>query len=550
MASQLLAARGSRKRENADRILDSDTLEEIQSSKKPKIELNPERKAKCLTAITLGYMAILKEVFGKPTPLQAGTSMEVDEAPHDKKLINEAKLNINVGNHIISIIFTLHNILRQGTKQVQTNMIKKTAATSFKIMYLGKEYLITTDKAKEIWLDTAKKAGLDYKSFDAEDKENWYGTMGPYLDMFSAYALRQNELRLGHNNMPMLKKDGKRDVFPVSRYGLSGAHHVLLEGTSFPPERRSSIVQSLGPMTAWLCMIRSEGIYRRKYATAVKRALSHIPCIDDLIEITKNNNRSSDASAITTIIAEILLVTTSRQATRMYFPITVFSAVYRRSLDTDKFLNFFSTTGAGGWYTYKIAASLGKHFTLSGQMEEEKAAQVVFHGIFGIFKEDLSILEQISDVGYWYTREELGTCFLKQVKSSSVTQFKLPTLAYYSKMSCANQTGLLAGVYNQVVAVPCFSGVRKQIFGQDFFEHIKRRHEAISAGKSMPQILSHLTSVLEGLHEELTKRNGVLEMGTTLWMEMSTLDLDKAGAQTELILEGTGKMFLGKRDKK
>lgn len=75
---------------------------------------------------------------------------------------------------------------------------------------------------------------------------------------------------------------------------------MLLEGASFPPERRSSIVQSIGPITAWLCMLRSEGIYRRKNAAAVKRAMSHVPCIDDIIELTKNTRQASEISVLTT----------------------------------------------------------------------------------------------------------------------------------------------------------------------------------------------------------------------------------------------------------
>ncbi|KOB72775.1 Efflux ABC transporter, permease protein [Operophtera brumata] len=70
--------------------------------------------------------------------------------------------------------------------------------------------------------------------------------------------------------------------------------------------------QKEGPMTAWLCMICSEGIYRKKYASAVKRAMSHIPCIDGLIEITKNTKQASEISTITTLIAEILLITNAR----------------------------------------------------------------------------------------------------------------------------------------------------------------------------------------------------------------------------------------------
>lgn len=132
------------------------------------------------------------------------------------------------------------------------------------------------------WTDITKKHGLLYKVFGDNDTSNWFGTMGPYLDMFAAFKLRIDELRLGHGTMPIAKKDGTHTTFPVSKHGLTGAHHILLEGSSYPPERRSSIVQSLGPMTAFLCMIRNEGKYRKKYENAVKRALAHIPCIDDI----------------------------------------------------------------------------------------------------------------------------------------------------------------------------------------------------------------------------------------------------------------------------
>uniref|UniRef100_A0A2H1WVV8 SFRICE_028573 n=1 Tax=Spodoptera frugiperda TaxID=7108 RepID=A0A2H1WVV8_SPOFR len=88
----------------------------------------------------------------------------------------------------------------------------------------------------KMWKEVLKKNNLEYKDFKPEDEQNWYGTMGPYLDMFSAYSLRVNELRLVHNNMPVTKVEGVHKSIPVSKYGLSAAHHVLLEGASFPPE--------------------------------------------------------------------------------------------------------------------------------------------------------------------------------------------------------------------------------------------------------------------------------------------------------------------------
>lgn len=524
--------------------MDPDTNSPIENAKKPRIELVPQRKIACIKAIVDMYKLLLNAIFGKK-PGTSEKAMEIDET--DDADLEDARNSITVGNHIVSIIFTIHNISRQRTKSMTTNMITKTATTSYKVRFNGKDWPVPNETVEKLWADNTKRHGLLYKNFDAQDKDNWYRTMGPYLDMFSAYALRINELRLGHNNMPISKADGVHKSFPVTKYGLSGAHHVLLEGTSFPPERRSSIVQSLGPMTAWLCMIRSEGVYRRKYAMAVKRAMSHIPCIDEIIEITKNTKQASEISALTTLVAEILMVTTARQATRMFFPMTIFARVYDETGERDKFLEFFSTTGAGGWFTYKKACELDIHWTVAGEMEEEKASQVVFHGIFGTFKEDLAVLEEITNISRWFTREDLGSCFRNQGTSGKTTHIKLPEVKYYSKMSCANQTGLLSGVYNQVATVPCFSGNRIQLFDSGFFNHIEKRRSVGVSSKSLTQIINILTTTLEDLHEMLKKRDGKLEMGTTGWRLMEDLDMNKPGSEVTLVIKGKSKMFLGRR---
>lgn len=55
------------------------------------------------------YKFLLQQAINeKPSPIEKGT-METDTT---LKPVDEANVNINVGNHIISIIFTLHNIAR------------------------------------------------------------------------------------------------------------------------------------------------------------------------------------------------------------------------------------------------------------------------------------------------------------------------------------------------------------------------------------------------------------------------------------------------------
>lgn len=445
------------------------------------------------------------------------------------------------------MIFNLHNIKRQKAREPNkvANMETKSKKTSFKIVSAGEEIPMTHAVASKIWDDVIEAVGLTYKNFLPGDPENWYGTMGPYLDMFCSFSLRMNELRLGHNNFPISKVDGTHKSFPFTKYGLSGAHHILLEGASFPPERRSSIVQSLGPMTVWLCMLRSEGMYRKKYQAAVKRAMAHIPGIDDIIELTKNIKTASEISTLTTLLAEILLITTARQATRIFFPLTLFA-----QYATNEIINRFNTTGRGGWFLYKECTNPeNEPLMMNGTMEAEQAQKIVFHAMFGTYKEDLGILEQITTVGKWFTREELGSCFINPKGKHTPVTFRLPTVTHYSKMSCANQTGLLTGVYNQVATSPCFSGQRVHIYDQDFFEHIEKRKVIGSIGKTLPQIIAHLTSTLEELHDHLKQKNGKLEMGTTSWKVLSSLTLDADGPDTTAVIVGKGKKFLGRRMK-
>lgn len=128
------------------------------------------------------------------------------------------------------------------------------------------------------------------------------------------------------------------------------------------------MAQSVGPMTALLSMLRSEGIYRAKWAAAVKRAFNFLPIIDDIIEVTKTQRKASDVSTMVGLLAEITLITTSRQATRMFLPIGMLYDVWNRCENASKadLLKFYNTTGSGAFFVYKEA--LRQNWYLSGSM--------------------------------------------------------------------------------------------------------------------------------------------------------------------------------------
>lgn len=531
------------KRKRNDTIVDPDTKQEIQDPKRPRMTLNNDKKVKCLKALAFSYNRMIGMLVGIMYPVKTPPD------PAAAKLeLAKLKTEVILASQITSIIFTAHNVNRQKVKGANTNMQTKAGTTDYNIHFMGVDYSVPRAEINKIWLEETKKEGLEYKNFSMDSEENWYGTMGPYLHMFAAFKLRMDELRLGHGTMPITKKDGTHTSFQVSKYGLTGAHHILLEGSSFPPERRSSIVQSLGPMTAFLCMVRTEGMYRNKFAAAVKRAMSHIPAIDDIIELTKNVKMPFELSTLVSLIAEILLITTPRQATRMCFPLN-FLAVTLEPMkieDQNNFLKFFNTTGSGGWLLYK--SCMTKTWSMQGSMTEEIASQILYHSIFATYKEDLSILSQITRTGNWYTREEMGKSF-RNITGGSATILRPPIQVVYAKMSCANQTGLLSGVYNQVSCLPCFSGPRIQNFGEDFFDHIEKRRVIGSGRKSLQQIITGLTTTLEEVHLQLRKDGGRIKMDTAAWRSIDSLGVGEPGEELSLEIVRSGKMSMGRNKK-
>lgn len=113
-------------------------------------------------------------------------------------------------------------------------------------------------------------------------------------------------------------------------------------------------------------------------------------------------------------------------------------------------------------------------------------------------------------------------------------------------MSCANQSGLLTGVYNQVAGVPTFSGKRIHLFGNDFFEHLEKKVMVTSTGKTLPQINASLSLILEDLHQKLKTNKGRLEMGTVEWRSMDKLSTGSPGDVVDLCPSGSGLYFMGK----
>lgn len=87
---------------------------------------------------------------------------------------------------------------------------------------------------------------------------------------------RKDELRTGHNEMTLGAGDQKKvKVVNTSAYGLGPEHHILMEGITMQPSKRSAIAQSVGPITALVALARQRGHqrYKEEWINAVKRSM-------------------------------------------------------------------------------------------------------------------------------------------------------------------------------------------------------------------------------------------------------------------------------------
>lgn len=143
------------------------------------------------------------------------------------------------------------------------------------------------------------------------------------ITFMCSHKLRRDELLVGHANMPINKKKDEEKYVSIKQYGLDGPHHILLEGISFPPEKRSSMTQSLGPMTTAIMLSKhgSSVQFGQKWKDALARDCAHIPEIQSIVNMISGKQPSDIIKGLLRALADLLLITTSRNAHRAFFSI-------------------------------------------------------------------------------------------------------------------------------------------------------------------------------------------------------------------------------------
>lgn len=396
--------------------------------------------------------------------------------------------------------------------------------------------------------------GLEYSKPPKDDSNHWYGTISPIICFLNLFKTRINERRVGHGAFTTKKKDGTSFNVSVSQYGFYPAHHIMLEGITLTPERKSGMAQSLGPLTALISLAKSDpdNKYSKRWKMAVQRNCSFLPEIDSIVQVCCGK-KASEVSEIFNIIADILLMTTSREAKRASFPAFMLikllddNEVKHYEENNTRFtavtdIAWFNFSGNGAFQLYNRICSSKWSYNIK-ETKKQYLNQIIFHAIWGTYCNDFGILAWMTNQKDWATRNTLDDAF-KQLGNQPPQEFTPVKINKYSKLTSANQTGLLSVTSSQVDTRSLFSGESSHVFQDKFFEYIMSTR---ATGVAVKKNMETLTNILQNVKSDLfmkIKDNRVQKRGTTAWHLMEGSNLTEYGPVIKEVPATSGQCFM------
>lgn len=285
------------------RVDADDSTKEVAEQRRGKIELDKTQRDNIIRWILACHIHITAKITKAPD------------------INNEMFKNVHISEQVTSIFVTIHTCLRQeslSSGDLRRTMEDKSYSIQTGGIVAG---TMTHLEGIEIVKAIATDFGLIYTNPAKKDSNHWYGTAAPIISFLNMFKVRLVELNVGHGTFTTQKDANSTRVTSTSYYGFYSVHHPLLEGISIPPEKKSGMAQLLGPLTSLICLARSDNDqrYSNRWRAAVKRDFSFIPEIDSIIEVCCGKP-DQEVKGLYTLLADIILITTSLEAKRASFP--------------------------------------------------------------------------------------------------------------------------------------------------------------------------------------------------------------------------------------
>lgn len=336
---------------------------------------------------------------------------------------------------------------------------------------------------------------------------------------------------------------------------------MLLEGITFPPERRSAMVQTMGPLTILISLWKSKPDHRQKFLDAAKRTFSNYEEIDSSLNAIIRSQSADEVKPLLRALADLALTVGTRNQHRAFFAPGMF---VRRMVDDEvpgpvpdegmalgvsraQFICDCDFSGRGALLMWQQFSNY--EYVIEGAFTPEQAQQLVFHSVWGTHVENLKLLEIITDCANFQTRGDFGSVFQGSQEGGKVTaKFKLINFKYYSKLGGANLTDYNAGGNEQLTHMPVFAGKRTRMLDANYFK-------GLEAGKTVNVLEPGITGLvnfhrraLMKYKAKMEKESGVQRIGTVEWRKAREyMNLREAPPVTLQDLKES-KLWLGKEE--
>lgn len=207
----------------------------------------------------------LVDVIGRMMPAamkDAGTVFSVDEG--------KITIDLDISDQIAGFLSTVFTTLRK----IENGGASARTYRDFKVTFGTSE--ITVNDV----LEQCKDIKLDFM------------IATPLMNLLTGFKLFFDEVRTGVTKFTIREdlarkgikrkaggapvKEAEDRKMNITAYGLTNQHIPLLQGITLPPERRTGLMRSLGPLTQAILLV-NENQFPDKLCSALKNSLAMLP---------------------------------------------------------------------------------------------------------------------------------------------------------------------------------------------------------------------------------------------------------------------------------
>lgn len=235
-----------------------------------------------------------------------------------EKIYQNDVIDLDISDQISGVLFTVYTLLRRTQNSAD---------------FGNDKYRAYTAKIGETDINIAAIA-TEFKALNLH--LDWMMAT-PIVNLLTAFKGFFDEVRTGVTKFQVrgdiatkIKRartntSGRIELTPNDRnvglayYGLTNQHIPLLQGITLPPERKTGLLKSLGPMTQCVMLI-NEKSYPQKLVEAVKNSLRMLPMYGEIATALKDSDSPGRVMGLMKELADLLVLTTAKSTQKIYFP--------------------------------------------------------------------------------------------------------------------------------------------------------------------------------------------------------------------------------------